>query len=89
MQLIALRNVYGPIDSLTKRNVAPKRVTQQELPGGTPPDLKPNPDQALLNKLTKTQVAHYNKMFAAGRYPNKWKDVVEELKYEKPKRASR
>lgn len=89
LQLIALRNVYGPIDSLTKRTATPKRETLRETSGGTPPRSGKNPDQALLDSLSKPQVAHYQKMIAAGRYPNKWKDVVEELKFQKPQRTSR
>lgn len=89
LQAAALRNVYGPIDSLRRRS-APARVeSSQGLPGGDPPTTKVNNDQALLNKLSKPQVAHYKKMMAAGRYKGGWKDVVAELKYEAPKRGSR
>jgi len=90
LQLTALRTVYGPIDNLTKRTLTTKQPdTQQERPGGVRPSLKANPDQALLDGLTKTQVIHYNKMMRAGRYPGGWKDVVAELKYEAPKRVRR
>lgn len=84
LQLNALRNVYGPIDSLRKRSAPVKVETQQGLPGGTPPSQTPNKDQELLNSLSKAQVTHYRKMMAAGRYRGGWKDVVAELKYEKP-----
>ena len=87
LQATALRNVYGPIDSVSRRASSVKRETQQELGGSTKPTLKPNPDQALLNKLSKAEVEHYTKMFKSGRYPNKWKDVVEELKFVKPGRS--
>jgi len=90
LQLTALRTVYGPIDKLVKRNlVSDKTETHQGLPGGVRPAPKSNPDQALLDGLTKVQVAHYNKMFRAGRYPGGWKDVVAELKYEAPKPVRR
>ena len=87
LQLTALRNVYGPIDSLTKRTASPKRETQHELPGGTPPRRSTNKDQALLDGLTLPQVTHYKKMMNAGRYRGGWKDVVEELKFDKSKRS--
>ncbi len=80
LELTALRTVYGPIESFNKKNQR-KVETQQEMPGGTPPSGKVNPDQALLDALTPAQVKHYRKMFDSGRYPNKWKDVVDELKY--------
>lgn len=80
-QLTALRNVYGSVDSLNKRSVKPKGETHQGLPGGTRPKPSTNPDQAILDGLSKREVVHYNKMFRAGRYPNGWKDVVAELKY--------
>ncbi len=88
LQLTALRNVYGPIDSLKKRSVSPRVDHTEGLPGGTPPRQNANPDQALLDKLTKAQVVHYKKMFDSGRYPNKWADVVKELKFEPPKRRA-
>lgn len=87
LQASALRNVYGPIDSVSRRATSVKRETQQETGGSSRPTLKPNPDQALLNKLSKAEVEHYTKMFKSGRYPNKWKDVVEELKFVKPGRS--
>lgn len=85
LQLTALRAVFGSTTSLTKRAaVTPKPVlTQQELPGGVRPAPSTNPDQAILDKLTKREVEHYNKMFRAGRYPGKWKDVVAELKFQR------
>jgi hypothetical protein len=81
LQLTALRNVYGPIDSVAKQKTSLRTETQQERAGGSPPSRKVNPDQELLNKLTRPQIEHYEKMFRAGRYPGKWKDVVEELKF--------
>lgn len=81
LQLVALRNVYGPVDRLQKTE-EPMRGTHEGLPGGTPPVRTPNPDQAILNKLTKGQVEHYQKMMRAGRYPKGWADVVEELKFD-------
>jgi len=81
LQVMALRNVYGPLDSLVKRTAPAKGETHQGLPGGTKPRPSANPDQAILDGLTKREVAHYNKMFLAGRYPGKWKDVVAEIKF--------
>jgi hypothetical protein len=82
LQLTALRNVYGPIESLTKRSVQPKVERTEGLPGGIPPRQgSANPDQAILDKLTVSEVAHYNKMMRGGRYPGGWKDVVAEIKY--------
>jgi hypothetical protein len=89
LQLTALRTVYGPIDSLVKRNAPVKTETHQGSIGGVRPRSSTNPDQALLDGLTKQQVVHYNKMFRAGRYPGGWKDVAAELKYVAPKRGSR
>jgi len=90
LQLTALRTVHGPIDSLVKRSEKPKGETHQGLPGGTRPRPSTNPDQALLDGLTKREVVHYNKMFRAGRYPGGWKDVVAELKFDrKSPKASR
>lgn len=90
LQLTALRNVHGPIDSLNKRSAAQlKTETHQGLPGGARPQPSNNPDQSLLDGLSKAQVAHYNKMFRAGRYPGGWKEVVAELKFEAPKKGSR
>lgn len=89
LQVLALRAVYGPIDSIRKRSVTPKAETSQGVSGGTPPAPSNNKDQALLNALTKPQVAHYRKMMAAGRYKGGWKDVVAELKYEPPVRIRR
>ena len=45
--------------------------------------MNPNPDQALLDKLTQREVAHYNKMIKSGQYKG-WKDVVAELKFVPP-----
>jgi hypothetical protein len=80
LELTALRNVYGPIESFTKKGKT-RVETQQEMPGGSPPSNERNPDQAILDALTKPQVAHYRKMMSTGRYPGGWKEVVEELKY--------
>lgn len=85
IQLTALRNVYGPVDSLQKREASAKLETHQGLPGGIAPKLKPNPDQAILNNLTAFQKEHYNKMMRAGRYKGGWKEVVAELKWERKK----
>ncbi len=83
LQLSALRTVFGSIDSVKKRTtVTTNTETQQEISGGTPPNRKPNPDQALLNALAPFQVAHYKKMMAAGRYAGGWADVVAELKFD-------
>jgi hypothetical protein len=86
LQLNALRNAFGSIESLTKRT-SPSRVDPSEgLPGGTRPRPSNNPDQKLIDALTPREVEHYKKCFQNGnRYPNKWKDVVEELKFD-PKR---
>lgn len=82
LQATALRNVYGPIDSLRKRS-APARVeSHQGIPGGSPPATVPNKDQEILNKLTARQVAHYKKCMTAGRYKGGWKDVVAEIKFD-------
>jgi hypothetical protein len=86
LQVTALRNVYGPIDSLVKRTTQTTPASQQGLPGGTPPRRQQNPDQALLDGLTKQQIEHYKRMFESGRYPGKWKDVVTELKWSKVNR---
>lgn len=82
LQLTALRNVYGSVDSLEKRSASPKGESHQGLPGGKKPQGRTNPDQALLDGLTKREFIHYNKMFRSGRYPNGWKDVVAELKFD-------
>ena len=90
LQLTALRTVYGSVDAITKRSKAVAQPdTHQGLPGGFKPPKSANPDQALLDKLTKEEVAHYNKMFRSGRYPNRWKDVVDELKFVPPARVRR
>ena len=82
LQLTALRNVYGPIESLTKRNSSQRVETAQGLPGGSPPRQgSSNPDQKLLDSLSAHQVEHYKNMMRNGRYPNGWKDVAAELKY--------
>ena len=83
LELTALRNVFGSIDTVKKRTtVTTNTETQQEISGGTPPSRKPNPDQKLLNDLSPFQVAHYKKMMAAGRYAGGWADVVAELKFD-------
>lgn len=89
LQLTALRNVYGPIDSVLQRTVSTKTETHQGLPGGNKPRPKTNPDQALLDGLTKREVRHYTKMMESGRYKGGWKEVVAELKYVPPKPVSR
>ena len=81
LELTALRTVLGPIESLAKRTASPHAETHQGFTGGIPPSRTANPDQKLLDALTPQQVEYYNKMFKVGKYPNKWKDVVEELKY--------
>lgn len=81
LQLTALRNVYGPLESLKKRSGSPRVDRTEGLPGGSPPRQSSNPDQALLDGLSRAQVTHYKKMMETGRYPGKWKDVVEELKF--------
>lgn len=82
LQLTALRNVFGSIDSVKKRiTVTDTPTSQQEIPGGTPPRRSGNPDQELLNSLSPFQVQHYKKMMGAGRYAGGWKDVVAELKF--------
>lgn len=87
LQAQALRNVYGPVDSLA-RKVAPMRTeTHQGVSGGAAPARVKNPDQEILDKLTKAQVAHYRKMMNTGRYKNGWKDVVEELKFDPANRT--
>jgi hypothetical protein len=88
LQLTSLRNVYGPIESLTKRSAQPRVETSQGLPGGIPPRQgSSNPDQKILDNLTKEQVTHYKRMMDRGRYQGGWKDVVTELKFEPPKRG--
>lgn len=86
IQAIALRNVYGPLDSF-QRKVTMKTETHEGVGGGSPPPPKKNPDQEILDGLTKTQIAHYRKMMGAGRYKGGWKDVVEELKFVPPGRS--
>lgn len=88
LQLNALRNVFGTLDSVKSRTAPVKTETHQGLSGGNPPAKTPSKDQALLNALSKAQVAHYKKAMAAGRYKGGWKDVVVELKWEKPKGRS-
>jgi hypothetical protein len=85
VQATALRNVFGPIDSL-QRKVSVKTETHQGISGGRPAETTSNPDQKLLDGLSKTQVLHYKKMMTAGRYQGGWKDVVAELKFTKPSR---
>lgn len=85
VQAQALRNVFGPIDSLQNK-VTVKTETHQGIGGGNRQPKKENPDQKLLDGLSKQQIAHYNKMMAAGRYKGGWKDVVAELKFVKPGR---
>jgi hypothetical protein len=89
LQLTALRTVYGSVDALAKRTVQPRTETHQGLPGGVRPKPSTNPDQTLLDGLSKAQVAHYTKMLSAGRYPGGWKDVVAELKFAPPVRVRR
>lgn len=88
LQLNALRNVFGTLDSLKTRTAPTKTETHQGLSGGTPPSRSVSKDQAILNALSKAQVAHYKKMMSAGRYKNGWADVVKEIKWEKPKGRS-
>lgn len=89
LQASALRAVYGPIDSLKKRSAPAKMDTTQGLPGGARPTVSVSKEQAILNTLTKTQVAHYRKMMDAGRYKGGWKDVVAELSYDPKNRTSK
>lgn len=86
IQAIALRNVYGPLDSF-QRKATMKTETHQGVGGGNPPAPSKNPDQAILDGLTKTQVDHYRKMMKAGRYKGGWKDVVDEIKFVPPGRS--
>jgi hypothetical protein len=86
LELLALRNVFGSIETVRKRtNVTTKLETNQEFTGGTPPTKKANPDQDLLNKLTPREVEHYKRMIGGGVYAG-WKDVVAELKFDKNNR---
>lgn len=87
LQLTALRATYGPLESVVKRS-ASSAEPHQGMPGGSRPQRTVNPDQALLNKLTKREVAHYTRMIEGGRYKNGWKDVVAELKYQPPSRGN-
>lgn len=89
LQASALRAVYGPVDSLRKRSAPAKVETTQGLPGGARPAGVVNKDQEVLNKLSKSQVAHYRKMMDAGRYKGGWKDVVSELSYDPKTRTSK
>ena len=86
LQLSALRAVHGPIDAVTKRERTVRTETHQGLPGGARPASRVNPDQEILNKLTKREVAHYTNMMKNGRYPKGWSDVVAEIKFD-PKTA--
>ena len=81
LQLTALRTVYGPIESLVKRSASPRVERTEGIPGGIAPRQSTNPDQKLLDSLTKAQVTHYKRMMESGRYRGGWKEVVEELKY--------
>ncbi len=89
LQAAALRNVYGPIDSVKKRSVPAKAEPSQGISGGIRPPVTANKDQQLLNGLSQPQVAHYKKMMAAGRYKGGWKDVVAELKYDPKTRTKK
>ena len=84
-QLQALRNVFGSIDSIRQRQNPARVEATRGIPGGTPPVRTTNKDQAILDGLTPAQVRHYRKMMDSGRYKGGWKDVVAELKWEKPK----
>lgn len=86
IQAIALRNVYGPLDSF-QRKATLKTETHQGIGGGDAPPASKNPDQVILDGLTKTQVEHYRKMMKAGRYKGGWKEVVEEIKFVPPARS--
>ena len=88
LALNAVRNVFGPVTSISQRVALPSGEVHMGMIGGQPPVRKPNPDQAILDGLTPDQVTHYNKMMRAGRYPKGWADVVEELKYVPPKVTS-
>lgn len=83
LQLTALRTVFGSVTSASTKPVQATPKPHEGLPGGTKPKPNANPDQAILDKLTKREVEHYKKMFRANRYPNGWKDVVAEIKYER------
>ena len=82
VEITALRTVFGPRESLTKR-MTPMNETQQGIPGGQPRNTNVNPDQALLNALSPREVAHYNRGIKRGTYKS-WKDVVAELKFARP-----
>ena len=88
LELTALRTVLGDAEKLKKRTATPHADLSEETPGGTPPSNPTNPDQKILDSLTKTEVAHYKKAMAAGRYPGKWKEVVEEIKFRNERRAA-
>ena len=87
LELTALRNVLGPVETLAKRVATPNVETHQGSIGGSRPDIKVNPDQKLLDALTPREIAHYQRMFTLGKYPAKWKDVVAELKFVPPTRS--
>lgn len=89
LQLTALRNVYGPVDSVGKREASVKTELPRGLPGGIAPASNKNKDQALLDGLSKEQKVHYKKMMDTGRYPGGWKEVVEELKFDPKNRAKK
>ena len=87
LELTALRTVLGPREQLTKR-MTPMHETHQGIPGGRPlGNTNVNPDQKLLNALSPHEVAHYNRAIKHGHYPDGWKGVVAELKFQKPVRA--
>ena len=88
LALNAVRNVFGPVNSLKQRTMPAVGEIHAGSIGGIPPLTKPNPDQAILDGLKPEQVEHYNKMMRAGRYPKGWAEVVEELKYVPPKAMS-
>lgn len=82
LELTALRTVYGSVESLQRRNSVASTTTQQELPGGNPPQRKPNPGQDVLNKLDNRQREYYRSRIQSGMYSG-WNEVVAELTFDK------
>lgn len=82
LELTALRTVYGSVESLQRRNSVVNTATQQEIPGGNPPQRKPNPGQDVLNKLDNRQREYYRSRIQSGMYSG-WGEVVAELTFDK------
>jgi hypothetical protein len=65
LEVTALRNVLGPVETLNKR-MSPTTETHQGSVGGQRPQGPANPDQKMLDDLSPRQIEHYNKIECFG-----------------------